>query len=185
MSEPDIVAGSPPPQPQRRSFLKELAAIVIGAVASVVPLASGLVVLFDPLRKKVTAGDFVFVAALSAVPDDGTPRKFSVIATHRDAWNQLPPAPVGAVYLRKVGKNVEALNVVCPHAGCFVDFNAEINSYSCPCHNSAFALDGKISDPRSPSPRAMDKLKVEVRKGGEVWVKFQNFRAGEAQQIPA
>ena len=185
MSEPETRPESAPPHPERRGFLKEVAAIVIGAVATIVPMASGLVVLFDPLRKKVKAGDFVFVAALSAVPNDGTPRKFSVIATHRDAWNQLPPAPVGAVYLRRVGKAVEAFNVACPHAGCFVDFIAETNSYLCPCHNSTFALDGKISDPRSPSPRALDKLTVEVRKGAEVWVKFQNYRAGEPKQIPA
>jgi len=41
-----------PSQPERRSFLKEVAAIVIGAVTTLVPLASGLLVFFDPLRKK-------------------------------------------------------------------------------------------------------------------------------------
>lgn len=176
---------SAPSQPERRSFFKEAASILIGAIVTLVPLASGLVVFFDPLRKKSKVGEFVFVAALTAVPNDGTPRKFSVIAAQKDAWNQLPPSPIGAVYLRRVGNNVEAFNVVCPHAGCFVDFIAETNSYLCPCHNSTFALDGRISDPRSPSPRAMDKLKTEVRQGKEVWVKFQNFRAGEPEQIPA
>ena len=181
MNDPNLA----PAQPERRSFLKKAGSILIGAVATIVPLASGLVFFFDPLRKKSKAGEFVFVAALSAVPADGAPRKFSVIAAQKDAWNQLPPAPVGAVYLRRVGKGVEAFNVVCPHAGCFVDFIAETNSYLCPCHSSTFGLDGRINDPRSPSPRALDKLKVEVRKGKEVWVKFQNFRAGEPQQIPA
>ena len=43
---------------------------------------------------------------------------------------------------------VQAFNVVCPHAGCFVRFNAERNQYVCPCHNSAFELDGQvIADP--------------------------------------
>jgi len=174
-----------PSQAERRSFLKEVAAIVIGAVTTLVPLASGLLVFFDPLRKKSKAGDFVFVASLRALPPDGLPRKFPVIAGYTDAWNKIPPAPVGAVYLRRVGKTVEALNVVCPHAGCFVDFIADTKSYLCPCHNSAFALNGKISDPKSPSPRALDSLSTEIRNRDEVWVKFQNFRAGEAQQIPA
>jgi menaquinol-cytochrome c reductase iron-sulfur subunit len=173
------------PQPERRGFLKQAAAIIIGAVATLVPLASGLAVFFDPLRKKSKASEFVFVAALSAVPADGMPRKFSVIAAQKDAWSQLPPSPIGAVYLRRIGKEIEALNVVCPHAGCFVDFVADEKNYLCPCHLSTFALDGRINDPRSPSPRAMDKLKTEIRKGKEVWVKFQNFRAGEPEQIPA
>ena len=176
---------SPPDQSNRRSFVKEAAAVIIGAVSALVPLVSGLVMFFDPLRKKAKAGEFVFVASLTALTEDGLPRKFPVIAAHSDAWNKFPPAPVGAVYLRRVGKAVEALNVVCPHAGCFVDFNSEAKSFLCPCHNSSFALNGKINDPSSPSPRAMDKLVTQIRNGNEVWVKFQNYQAGEARQIPA
>jgi len=181
----NVSPDTPVNPPNRRSFLKEAAAILIGAIASLVPLASGLFVFMDPLRRKSKAGDFIFVASLTALPEDGLPRKFSVIADHTDAWSKLPPSPVGAVYLRRVGQAVEAFNVVCPHAGCFVDFVSDKKSYLCPCHNSTFALNGKISDPRSPSPRAMDKLLAEVRNGNEVWVKFQNFRAGEREQIPA
>ena len=169
---------------ERRSFIKEAAAIVIGAVATLVPLVSGIVVFFDPLRRKSKASEFVFVAALSAVPADGSPRKFSVIAAKRDVWNQLPPGPIGAVYLRRVARAVEAFNVVCPHAGCFVDFVPETSSFLCPCHLSTFGVDGRIIDPSSPSRRSLDKLKVEIRKGKEVWVKFQNFQAGEPRQIP-
>jgi len=172
-------------QSDRRSFFKEAAAVIIGALATLVPLISGIVVLFDPLRKKSSGGDFVFVAPLSALPEDDLPRKFSVIAGHTDAWSRIPPAPIGAVYLRRDKQSVEALSVVCPHLGCFVDFNADTKSYLCPCHKSTFAINGKINDPRSPSPRGMDRLKVEIREGNEVWVKFQNFRTGEAQQIPA
>jgi len=175
----------PPVQPDRRSFFKETAAILIGALSTLVPLVSGLVMFFDPLRKKAKAGEFVLVASLTDLPEDGLPRKCPVIAGHTDAWNKFPPAPVGAVYLRRTGKTVEALNVVCPHAGCFVDFNSETKSFLCPCHNSTFALNGKISDPSSPSPRAMDKLSAQIRNGTEVWVKFQNFQAGEPRQIPA
>jgi Rieske Fe-S protein len=78
---------------------------------------------------------------------------------------------------------VEALNVVCPHAGCFVDFHADKKGFYCPCHNSLFHMDGKIGDPKSPSPRGLDTLSVEVR-DNEVWVEFQNFRTGTAHKIP-
>ena len=173
------------PTPNRRGFFKEAAALLIGGISTVVPLVSGIIVFFDPLRRKSKVGDFVYVAPVSALAEDGLPRKFPVIAAHTDAWNKLPPSPIGAVYLRRVGQGVEAFNVACPHAGCFVDFVADKKSYLCPCHNSMFGLDGKIADPRSPSPRAMDKLVAEVRDGAEIWVKFQNFRAGEAERIPA
>jgi menaquinol-cytochrome c reductase iron-sulfur subunit len=41
-----------------------------------------------------------------------------------------------------------------------------------------------VQDPKSPSPRGLDDLVVEIRNGTEVWVKFQNFRAGTHDKIP-
>lgn len=173
------------PQPERRGFLKGFLAGVIGAVVGIVPLLSGLVVLFDPLRRKSATASATYVAALGALPEDGTPRKFSVLASHTDAWNKTPQTPIGAVYLHRTGpKTVKAFNVVCPHAGCFVEFLAAEKSYYCPCHRSAFALDGAIAS-ASPSKRGLDELEVEIRNGTEVWVKFQNFLAGKAEKIPA
>lgn len=173
-----------PARPERRGFIKRLAAGIIGALVSLVPLLSGLAVLFDPLRRKSAAASPVYVAALSAVPEDGTPRKFPVLASRVDAWNKSPQTPIGAVYLRRTGpKTVQAFNVVCPHAGCFVELLAAQRSYYCPCHRSSFALDGAIAS-ASPAKRGLDQLEAEVRNDTEVWVKFQNFLAGTADKIP-
>ena len=85
---------------------------------------------------------------------------------------------MGAVYLRRTGSDVSALNVVCPHAGCFVGLTDDRSRFGCPCHKSSFDLNGAVNDPSSPSPRDMDVLAVEVRNGDEVWVRFQNFLPG-------
>ena len=173
-----------PPNAERRDFFKKAAAAAISAVVGLIPALAGLAVILDPLRRKSAAGGFVRVTSLAALPNDGVPRKFPVLADRTDAWNKFPQTPVGAVYLRRTGeKTAEALNVACPHAGCFVDFVAARAGYFCPCHNSAFGLDGKVIDPRSPSPRAMDALEVEVRNDAEVWVRFQNYQAGKAEKI--
>jgi len=175
-----------PKPPNRRDFLKGAWALLIGAVVGLVPLVSGLIVFLDPLRRKSKAGEFVPVASLQALPDDGSPRKFAVIASRTDAWNKSPRTPIGAVYLRRsADKSVQALNVVCPHAGCFVDYNPAVKGYHCPCHDSTFALGGQISSPSSPAPRGLDELEVQIRNETEVWVKFQNFRAGQAKRTPA
>ncbi len=175
--------------PDRRGFLKKLASNVLAGIITLVPLAAGLAVWFDPVRRRTAAdgGKLVRVANLSALPDDGVPRKFAVLASRVDAWNKSPESVVGAVYLRRVKgeKMPRAFNVVCPHAGCFVDYEETQDSFLCPCHNSTFALDGKINDPKSPSPRGLDELEVELRNGSEVWVKFQNYRAGVVEKIPA
>lgn len=170
----------------RRGFIREATALLIGAVATLVPLGAGLITLLDPLRRKTRGGGsgFVHITSLGALAEDGSPRRFPVIADRVDAWNKFPQVPIGAVYLRREGARVEALNVTCPHAGCPVEFKGTTNSYLCPCHDSKFSLDGQLADLRSPSPRAMDSLEVEVRHGTEVWVNFQNFEAGKARKIP-
>jgi Rieske Fe-S protein len=175
------------PPPTRRGFLKQACAAILGGIAGVVPLISGLIVFLDPLRRKSQASEFLSVASLNALPEDGSPRKFSVVASRTDAWNKSPRTPIGAVYLRRAAgaKTVQALNVVCPHAGCFVDYNPDAKGYHCPCHDSTFALTGQISSPSSPAPRGLDELEVEIRNENEVWVKFQNFQAGQAKKTPA
>jgi menaquinol-cytochrome c reductase iron-sulfur subunit len=174
-----------PPCPDRRGFFKKFLAGAIGALLGLVPLGAGLTVFLDPLRRKSAVSGAIRVTSLEALPDDGIPRKFPVLATRVDAWNKFSQVPIGAVYLRRTkdGKLL-ALNVVCPHAGCFVDFLPDRGRFLCPCHNSTFTTVGKIEDPASPSPRGLDALEVELRGGTEVWVKFQNFQAGRAEKIP-
>jgi menaquinol-cytochrome c reductase iron-sulfur subunit len=174
------------PTPNRRSFLIKTLAIIIGGIASIIPFVIGLAAVLDPLRRKSGLGNFVRIAPLDAIPSDGVPRRFPVLADRTDAWNKFPQEPVGAIYLRRSAEKVEALNSICPHAGCFVDFLAQANCYKCPCHNSAFAIDGAIVPP-SPSPRPMDSLNVEIRDDGAgkaVWVQFENFYTGIAKKLP-
>jgi menaquinol-cytochrome c reductase iron-sulfur subunit len=173
------------PVPERRHFLKQFAAGIIGAVLTLLPVGAGLAVFLDPLRRKSAASGAVRVASLESLPNDGIPRKFPVIAARVDAWNKFTQTAIGAVYLRRTSDGqVQAFNVVCPHAGCFVDFKPEEGHYSCPCHNSTFTVAGSIGDRTSPAPRGLDSLGVEVRDGKDVWVKFQNFQAGRAEKVP-
>ena len=174
-----------PPAEPRRSFLTSMSAIVLGAVASIVPVAAGVTALLDPLRKKEIGSAQVFVTRLSAVPEDGSPKKFTVEMDRVDAWATHKSTPVGAVYLRRTETGaVAALNVVCPHAGCFVGLAEDKSRFGCPCHNSSFDLDGEVNDPSSPSPRDMDSLEVDVRNGDEIWVAFQNFLPGRHDKTP-
>ncbi|MEX0676447.1 MAG: Rieske (2Fe-2S) protein [Pirellulales bacterium] len=168
---------------ERRGFFARVGAILIGAIIVVVPAASSLAVFFDPLRRKANNGSkFIKVAPLDAVPDDGVVRQFPVIAEHVDAWNRSTE-PVGAVYLRRPeGQAVpECLTATCPHAGCFVAFDSQTNTFKCPCHNSSFEVDGTLIAP-SPSPRAMDALDCRVV-GDEILVKYENFYTGKAEKV--
>lgn len=171
--------------PDRRRFFTKVGAIVLGGLASLGPILAAVPFILNPLRRKTTASGFTFVTTLHALPGDGVPRKFTIESDRVDAWTTYRKTPVGAVYLRRTGDgDVKALNVVCPHAGCFVNYASQQGKFLCPCHDSAFALSGAIDDPSSPSPRAMDELEVEIRDEREVWVHFKNFQPGHKERIP-
>jgi menaquinol-cytochrome c reductase iron-sulfur subunit len=173
-------------QSGRRKFIKNAAAVVFGGVAVAPPVCAGLSTLLDPLRHQDSAeGQWVRVAALAAAPDDNVPRQFSVIGDQVDAWTKTPNTPIGAVFVRRSPKGeIVALNVVCPHAGGFIDYIPSEGCFLCPLHKSLFNPDGSVKDPKSPAPRAMDSLAVEVRDGA-IWVRFENFRTGISEKIPA
>lgn len=167
----------------RRGFLAGLAAIVGAVVALLTPIGAAIASLLHPMREKSAGGMEYRVATLDSLPDNGEPRKFPIIADRGDAWNRFPQEPIGAIFLRKLGpKQVVAINVVCPHAGCFITFDAGKKGFYCPCHQGNFDLEGKRTDAKSPSPRDLDTLVCEIRDNA-VWVKFENYRTGTTEKI--
>lgn len=184
-------AGAPP----RRSFIVEAAAAIIGGIVGLVPLAAGVVMYLDPLRRKKPKGSAVPITTLDKLPDSSKQDVligiYKISANRQDAWNLYPNEPVGSVYLvlPKGKQEVVALNGTCPHLGCFVDVNQSANGYSflCPCHTSAFNGDGSRIMP-CVSPRDMDSLVVKQTKNSEgaidISVEFENFQPGLAEKKP-
>jgi nitrite reductase/ring-hydroxylating ferredoxin subunit len=197
--DPDNPADSQPAAAvvgTRRACLSKFLAIVIGGLVAAVPTLAGLAVFFDPVRRKLQGGEagnagderFTTVATLDAVPADGLPRKFQVIADRVDAWTKHPASPVGAVYLKRekdTPDKVVAFNVVCPHAGCFVE-PAAGGAFKCPCHNSLFNGDGSIVHGQCVSPRGLDEQEVDpaALMNGLVRIKFQNYLPGTPERKP-
>jgi menaquinol-cytochrome c reductase iron-sulfur subunit len=150
---------------------------------ALVPLLAGVVVFCDPWRRKSAAGAWFQVSTLDALKAN-IPQRVQIIGDRRDAWSHHKNEPIGAVFLVAApGKtSVVAFNSTCPHAGCSVGFQPAKTCFVCPCHTSAFGLDGTALN--AVSPRDMDSLECEVRGSGEVWVKFQDFLSGTPFKIP-
>ena len=172
-----------PEKTERREFMIKAGSVCLGGAVGLAPFAAGLAVLIDPLKRRKGDADFTLVTSLDALPEDGTPKKFTIYADKQDAWNKSPNTAVGAIFLcRKDEGKVEAFNVVCPHLGCAVIFRDGERDYYCPCHSSAFDLETGTQAPDSPSARGLDTLEVKIENEGEVWVKFQNFQPGIADK---
>jgi menaquinol-cytochrome c reductase iron-sulfur subunit len=174
----------------RRSFIVRLTAMVTGGIVALFPFLAGWGVITNPLRRSRGASgrdeadstNFVRVCPLDALPADGTPREFAVVADVVDAWTHAPAQKIGAVFLSRSSKepnSVTAFTATCPHLGCSVEFDAANKEFKCPCHKSGFAIDGKQLF--GPSRRGLDPLpvKLEDKPGAkEILVKFERFRGG-------
>ncbi|MEL7368041.1 MAG: Rieske (2Fe-2S) protein [Myxococcota bacterium] len=166
----------------RRTILKVLSGVLGGGAAAAVGIPAVRAVV-SPLGKVTVSGtgQFVSVAKLDSVPDDGTPINVPVVIdAPMDAWNRMPPTTVGAVFLRKLGGEVQALSTVCPHLGCGIDYAGDEKKFACPCHESSFDLDGQVA--AGPSPRRMDALETRIR-DGQIEVKFEKFKLGTGEKV--
>jgi Rieske Fe-S protein len=170
----------------RRDFY-QFATVGLGGLIGLILAVPGVAYIASPLRKKGREESFETLTRLSQLAV-GAPRSFAIIEERHDAWVKYPREPVGSVWLIRQPEGTDppviALSSECPHLGCAVNLTADHKSFLCPCHTSAFDLQGTKKNP--VPPRNMDRLEVELTKGAdpEVRVKFQRFRTQSEEQIP-
>lgn len=162
----------------RRRVLKVLAGCATAAAASA-SVGPALAFLTE-------AGDsgggmdvpWIRLMRLEAIPLS-RPTKVSVVGSQVDAWTRWPQRRLGAVWLiRDSDTRVRAFSAICPHLGCAIEFAR--GGFYCPCHDSAFDLQGQRRS--GPSPRGLDPLEVRVMDGW-VSVRYRRFRLGVPQRV--
>jgi menaquinol-cytochrome c reductase iron-sulfur subunit len=169
------------PPSTRRSFLGALTVLLGGAIAALasVPVLGSL---FSPLRaapRPATAEEPIPVGNVSEFPV-GVPRRVELVRSVTDAWSRSDATTIGAAWVkRNADDTFTAFSTVCPHLGCGVNLDKQRNLFACPCHTSAFTLDGKYQG--GPAPRGMDPLEVEVR-GKQVLIHYKRFKQGTPER---
>ncbi len=170
----------------RRDFFR-FATLGLGTLMGLALAVPGAAYVLAPLRKKSGKAGLERLTRLSQLKV-GVPRSFAIIEDRQDAWVRYPREPVGSVWLIRQPEGsppaVIAMSSECPHLGCAINLTADGKDFLCPCHTSAFDLDGKPRN--SVPPRPMDRLEVELGPGDdpEVSVKFQRFRTQSEERIP-
>ena len=182
--------------PQNRRSAVQLLTGLLGLLLNVIPVTLGGLFFLDPLlRRRKTAksgpddGFIKLKVNTDVIPADGSPVAVTVVDDLTDAWNKYKDVPIGSIWLRRRSDgSLAAFNATCPHLGCSVDYRASSNDFYCPCHTSAFDLEGERKN--EIPPRAMDGLEVftatngsRTKSGTELWVKYQEFRGGTDEKI--
>ncbi len=166
-----------PEDVNRRNFIKGLCATLMGFLT--VGLTAPLATFLAPVAKEGEEGAFIKVPNFPAIVV-GKPTKMAFESKSSDAFLNH-----NVVYDIWVIKNspTEAIvySPLCPHLNCRVGVSDE--KFACPCHGSVFTpSDGKCI--AGPSPRSLDTLPHKIE-GGELFVKWELYKAGIPQKIEA
>ncbi len=152
----------------RRDFLK----VVWGAAGALALAETGAVAL-SFLAPRVVAGEF------GGVIEAGTVDSFPL--------GSVTPFTQGRFYLvRMPNGGFLALYRKCTHLGCAVPWNPAEGKFICPCHASAFEMDGTVINP--PAPRPLDRFAVTIANGivtVDTGTPIQRDRASEADFVYA
>lgn len=173
--------GQPVDDEGRRLFLK-LGVHGLGAGVAAVTAGPAIAYLAFPLSQDPTTGGSGYIPAGRADRfKEGEPVKVDLLADKMDAWNRIEQVKVGSAWIIRHQGKLLAYSSVCPHLGCAVDYEAKDNKFKCPCHRSAFGLDGSVE--AGPSPRPLDALEVK-EEDGLVAIRLVRYRQGIAQKEP-
>ena len=77
-----------------------------------------------------------------------------------------------------------ALSLRCTHLGCSVEWEEDKNRFICPCHSSAFSLNGDVQNP--PAPKALDYYPIVIEGGiikVDVGTKIERDRFSNEQLV--
>lgn len=165
-------SSDPATNQSRRALLKlfpwGIAAAVFGSIATAA---------FRFLRPVVSApaAEWIDVAPVDELTGVA-PIPRTIIAEQIAGWAASPNEHT--VYV--LPQRNEVLSSVCPHEGCEVAWDASTNHFSCPCHDSFFAVDGtKVS---GPAGRGLDPLPTRVQ-AGKLQIQFRFFENNSRERI--
>ena len=132
----------------RRTFLKKLWK-GLGAVAAL----------------EATAVFFGFLFSGKEEDVDSTTRQI-IEAGNVNSFqpNTVTPFRGGRFYLARLEDGgFMALSLRCTHLGCSIIWEDDKKRFICPCHSSAFGINGEVQNP--PAPSALDYYPVIIENG--------------------
>ena len=141
--------------------------LLSGAAAALIAAPAVAYLLLKP--KSSGNGDLVEIADLKDL-SVGTPQEIVYYRTRIDGWKRSREKATAWV-VKTSEKSANAFSPQCPHLGCIYHWDeeranvkgSEVDSqaaFVCPCHNSTFSTEGKVTG--GPAPRGLDRYVSHV-----------------------
>ncbi len=148
---------------RRRFYLSALYGL--GALIGAALAVPSLLYLLIPPAARSKRSSWVDAGSLKQLTP-GTPQQLTFRQTSSDGWKVT--SVMNSAWVVKVSdKEVWAYSPWCTHLGCAYHWDSRKDVFACPCHGSAFALDGKVL--AGPAPRPLDRYAVKIE-GDQLWL---------------
>jgi menaquinol-cytochrome c reductase iron-sulfur subunit len=160
----------------RRRFLKVMTAGlgILAGIALGIPFIGTLVGRSSTLRKMAMA-KVIGVSYLTV----GQPERVNFLWQKADAY--VHETGVQSVWvIEHTPTEATVFSPICPHAGCYYNWDPEAHQFHCPCHGSVFSMNGKVLG--GPAPRPLDTLPYEI-KDRVLYVRWERFKSGTPEKI--
>ncbi|HUM38238.1 MAG TPA: ubiquinol-cytochrome c reductase iron-sulfur subunit [Nitrospira sp.] len=164
------------PVGSRRTFFHwiTLAAAGFVGLGLSIPLLSTLVSPAFQRRHR----DWVDVGPVDEL-SSGHPKQLDHVTTVRDGW--LATTAHKAVWAVKQAQgDIKVFSPICTHLGCGYRWDETDKKFLCPCHGSAYDVNGQVVG--GPAPRPLDVLPSKVE-GGRLLVMYKEFKSGLGESV--
>jgi menaquinol-cytochrome c reductase iron-sulfur subunit len=155
----DNVQNIPLPEDEgssRRNFYIGAIYGLSALIAAALGLPALVYLLFPPKVKK--GEEWIEIGDITGMTPN-SPVEMTFRRTRTDGWKVT--SEKSTAWVVKTGEStVTAFGPQCTHLGCAYHWEAAQGQFFCPCHNSAFSVDGKVL--AGPAPRPLDRYETKV-----------------------
>lgn len=140
----------------RRTFYGVIINGLMGLITAALAVPAAAYLFIKPGSQKKS--QWVDAADLTQLKP-GQPQEITYRRTRVDGWRVLNEKTTAWV-VRMDDQKVIAYTPQCTHLGCAYHWDDGAHQFLCPCHNSTFSIDGKVTG--GPAPRPLDRYVTRV-----------------------
>jgi menaquinol-cytochrome c reductase iron-sulfur subunit len=141
----------------RRRFHIGAIYAVWAAISAALGLPALAYLFFPPKARRES--DWVDIGDISRLTPN-SPTEMVFRRNRIDGWKVISEKSTAWV-VKRPDTSIVAFAPQCTHLGCAYHWEEGKNEFLCPCHNSVFAVDGRVVS--GPAPRSLDRYQSQVQ----------------------